>query len=170
VVNGGIGITRGGVTLSYDLSYEMWAGTPLSMVWKSHYYGIPKLKNILLQKVGINMKRRLGWLAVMAGYSYVPSILGRDAGTKVASGWIQSEQSGVGMYNYLITQSTTCLRFTFTVPQVWRLTGKIVITLHISSSILCRKACPKQESVIPVGAGRYGAVLIFSIPRYRYAA
>ncbi len=170
VVNWGIAYTRGGVTLSYDMGYEMWAWNTLSMVWKSHYIGIPKLKNILLYKAGLKYDTPLGWLAVMAGYSYMPSILYKDAGTKIG---IRVDTVGTkvatGMYNYLDnTKHNVSCGFTFTVPQVWRFTGKIVITLSYQLQYL------EPKSVVKTGINYTNGVLedpvqsYFLNPRYRY--
>jgi hypothetical protein len=170
VVNGGIAYTRGGVTLSYDLSYEMWARNTLSMVWKTHYSGIPKLKNILLHKAGIKYDTPLGWLAVMAGYSFVPSILGSDAGTKIG---IRVDTVGTkvapGMYNYLDNaKHNVSFGFTFTVPQVWRLTGKIVITTSYQLQYLVPKSVPKTGISYSSGVQDDMVQSYFLNPRYRY--
>jgi len=170
MVNAGIAYARGGVTLSYDMSYEMWAGNALSMVWKSHYIGIPKLKNILLHKVGIKYDTPLGWLAVMAGYSFAPSILYDNAGTKIG---IRFDTVGTkvapGMYNYLDnTKHNISLGLTFTVPQVWRLGGKLVFTIAYQAQCLVTKSASKTGILYNNGALADQVQTYFENPRYRY--
>ena len=170
VVNGGIAYTGGGVTLSYDMSYEMWGRNTLSMVWKSHYIGIPKLKNILLHKAGIKYETPLGWLAVMAGYSFVPSIVERDAGTKIG---IRVDTLGTkvapGMFNYLDNvKHNVSLGITFTVPQVWRFTGKIVITPSYQLQYLVPRSVGKTGLHYTDGVQDDLLQSYFLNPRYRY--
>lgn len=131
IITGGVAFTRWGLTVSADVNYEMWSRMMVGKSTETHYYALPKFVDTLSYKVGIKYVTPLHWLGVMAGYSYVPSILDKSTGTMYAFrfGTVQNLLQ-TGMYNIMDNNKhLASLGLQFTVPKMWRLGGMTVITL-----------------------------------------
>lgn len=144
-VTHGIAYTRAGATVSFDIDYEMWSKTTFSKVVKYHYPMTPKFNDTLTYKVGLKYEA-LSWLAVMVGYSYVPTVLDDKAGTMAGIRvGTMSINYVTGLFNFLDNDKhCASLGLKFTVPKMWRLNGQIVITLAYQFQYLVPKKVEKN--------------------------
>lgn len=171
-VTGGIAYTRWDVTLSADVNWELWSMNYVSKVLKYHYTGLPEFEDTFSYKVGVKYKTpvTLFGLAVMGGYSYVPSILADNAGTTlgVRIGTI-SNSVAPGMFNYMDNDKhIASLGFEFTVPKMWRLGGEIVISLGYQFQYLVPESVQKTGILIKAGASEPIAKTYLINPSYSY--
>jgi hypothetical protein len=146
IITGGIAYTRWGLTVSADVNYEMWSKMQVGKSAKYHYFAQPKYNNTIVPKVGIKYVTPVTWLAVLVGYSYVPSILAKSAGTTYAIrlGTVQNTLQ-TGMYNAMDNNKhVASLGFTFTIPKMWRLGGMTVITTSYQFQYLVPKSVQKN--------------------------
>lgn len=155
-ITGGIAYTRWGVTLSADVNWELWSKNYVSKVLKFHYFGLPEFEDTLSYKVGVKYKTPLTLfgLAIMGGYSYVPSILADNAGTTmgIRIGTV-SNSLATGMFNYMDNDKhIASLGIEFTVPKMWRLGGEIVISLGYQFQYLVPKSVQKNGIMNTAGA------------------
>jgi len=158
-VNSGIAYTRWGVTLSVDVGWEMWSKNYISKVLQNHYFNLPKFNDILVYRAGVkydipNIPNKAVDIAIMAGYSFVPSIIAKDAGTAVGIRIGLYNQIAPGMYNYLDNDKHIgSAGIKITVPQMWRLGGQIVISLGY-----------QYQYLVPKSVKKTGIVQYFSLP------
>jgi hypothetical protein len=141
----GAAYTRWGVTLSCDVDYEMWSKVEVGKTIKYHYFGRPAYANTLSYRAGFKYDTPLTWLAVMAGYSYVPSVLEKNAGTRLGLR-IGSDKNIIapGMYNYLDNDKhSASIGLKFTVPKQSRLGGQFIFTVSYQFQYLVPKSVKK---------------------------
>ncbi|OHD67412.1 MAG: hypothetical protein A2W19_03010 [Spirochaetes bacterium RBG_16_49_21] len=149
-LTGGIAYSRWGVTLSYDITWEQWSEAGHSKMIKSNYIGIPKYRNVYAHKAGVKYDTPLSWLSVMMGYSYVPSYVPESAtsalGLKLSGS--NANQLIYGMYNFLDNDKhLASLGLKFTIPQMWRLGGQVVIILSYQYQYLVPRSATKLGNV-----------------------
>ena len=141
IVTAGIAYSRWGVTLSLDGEYQMWSKYQVSKVLEQHYFGLPKMTDIIVARFGVKYDTPVSWLSIMAGYSYVPSIL-----ASVKSPFHKSNSSAntlnmriaplgnittIGMYNWMDNNKhVASAGIKFTVPKLSsKIGGQIIICL-----------------------------------------
>ncbi len=132
VITGGLGFTRAGASVSVDVNYELWSKSDFSKVMKFHYPKmLPKFANTLSYKFGFKYDTPLNWLAIMAGYAYVPTVLDKKTGSMAAIRIGTTSTKYVsGVYNLLDNDKhNVSLGLKFTVPKMWRINGQIIICL-----------------------------------------
>ncbi|OHD65868.1 MAG: hypothetical protein A2176_03390 [Spirochaetes bacterium RBG_13_51_14] len=157
VITGGVAYTRWGLTISGDINYEMWSRSTLSKVWKSSCIGIPKYNDIMVYKAGLkyDIPLNVGTLSLMTGYSFIPSIIGKDAGTKPGIRFDSvSTRLAFGMYNFLDNDKhNASLGFKYTLPKMGRFGGQIVFTVSYQLQYLVPKSVSKTGFSYDIGAG-----------------
>ncbi len=128
-VNTGIAYTTHGVTLSFDIDYEMWSMSQFGKVMEYHFPILPKFVDTLSYKFGINYDTPVSWLSIMFGYAYVPSILDKSTDTMGAIRISPSSTNYVqGLYNLLDNDKhIASLGLKFTVPKMGILNGQVII-------------------------------------------
>lgn len=173
VINGGIAYSRWGITLSADVGYEMWSRFMNSYSTEVHYFGKPKFNDILTYKGGFKYDTPLGWLAIMLGYEYIPSIVGKNTNTSYAirMGTVQNVLE-TGMYNLLDNDKHVgSIGFQFTIPKFWKLGGMTVITASYQFQYLVPVSVSKNGMCIDLATGTQDPALMSSYllnPSYSY--
>ncbi len=173
IITGGIAYSRWGLTLSADLNYEMWSRMMVGKSTKYHYYSLPKFNDTLSYKVGLKYNTPVSWLAVMVGYSYVPSILDKKTGTMYAFrlGTVQNLLQ-TGMYNMMDNNKhLASLGFTFTIPKMWKLGGMVVITASYQFQYLETVSVSRNGLSIDLATGAQDPAMINAYllnPSYSY--
>ena len=82
----------------------------------------------------------------MVGYSYIPSYLDKNAGTKmgIRVGPVDTKVQ-TGMYNFMDNDKhIASIGFKFTVPKAWRLGGQFVAVLSYQFQYLVPKSVAKN--------------------------
>lgn len=141
IVTAGVAYTRWGVTLSVDGDYQMWSKNQVSKSLEQHYIGLPKMTDIIIVRAGIKYDTPVSWLSIMAGYSYVPSILASVKNpfhiTKSSDYTLNfrigptGNTSTIGMYNWMDNNKhVAAAGVKFTVPKLSeKIAGQIIICL-----------------------------------------
>lgn len=172
-VTTGIAYSRWGLTLSFDINYEMWSKIGYNKTNETHYFGKPKFKDILVWKGGVKYDTPISWLSVMAGYSYIPSIIASNAGTTlgIRIGTTQNILQ-TGMYNMLDNNKhLASLGVKFNIPKMGIMGGPAYITLSYQFQYLEEKSVSKNGVSIDLGTGLQDPNLINAYmlnPSYSY--
>ena len=161
-VTTGIAYTFFGLTASLDINYEMWSKIGYNKVNEAHYFGKPKFKDILVWKGGIKYDTPLTWLTVMAGYSYLPSIIAKNAGTTygIRLGTTQNLLQ-TGMYNMMDNiKHIAALGLKFNIPKMGSMGGVAYITLTYQFQYLVPMSVSKNGFSIDIGTGAQDPALL----------
>jgi long-chain fatty acid transport protein len=172
-VTTGIAYTFLGVTASFDINYEMWSKIGYNKVNEAHYFGKPKYNDILVWKGGIKYDTPLTWLSVMVGYSYLPSIIAKNAGTTygIRLGTAQNIFQ-TGMYNLMDNDKhIAALGLKFNIPKMGMSGGPSYLTLSYQFQYLVQKSVSKNGIRLDMGTGTQDPALLNSYllnPSYSY--
>jgi len=124
-------------------------------------------------KGGIKYDTPLTWLSVMVGYSYLPSIISKSAGTTygIRLGTAQNIFQ-TGMYNLMDNDKhIAALGLKFNIPKMGSMGGIAYITLSYQFQYLVQKSVSKNGIRIDMGTGAQDPALLNSYllnPRYSY--
>jgi long-chain fatty acid transport protein len=169
----GIAYSRWGLTLSFDIDYEMWSKIGANKSNETHYFNRPKFNNILVWKGGVKYDTPLSWLTVMAGYNFIPSILSKNAGTTYGFrlGTTQNLLQ-TGMYN-LLDNDKHCgsIGVKLNIPKMGIMGGPAYITLSYQFQYLVTKSVSKNGFSIDLGTGAQDPALLNAYllnPSYSY--
>lgn len=172
-VTTGIAYSRWGLTLSFDINYEMWSKIGYNKSIETHYFGLPKYKDILVWKGGFKYDTPISWLTVMAGYSYVPSIIDDNAGTTygLRIGTTQNLFQ-TGMYNMMDNNKhIASLGLKFNIPKMGLMGGPAYITLSYQFQYLVTKSVSKNGISIDLATGTQDPALLNAYllnPKYSF--
>jgi len=173
-VTTGIAYSRVGVTVSVDIDYEMWSKHEFSKIMEYHYYrGLPKFRDTLVYKFGFKYDTPLNWLSIMAGYSYVPSILDKKTGTQTSLRVGTTANKLVsGVYNLMDNDKhMASAGLKFTLPKMSLIKGITVITVGYQFQYLVPKSVSKNGFSYNLTTGTLDDVVQTYMlnPSYKYS-
>lgn len=140
IFTAGVSYTRWFLTVDIDVDFQMWSRFTVSSTNKKIYaklvetndaYRLPKLKNIIVPRIGFKYDR-ISWVSFMAGYYYQPSFL--------------PDNADKGYINYLDNDKhVASLGARFLIPQMGEMGAPVSITIAFQGQFLMNKTVTKDN-------------------------
>lgn len=146
-VTAGVSYSRWGVTLEFDMEYQMWSMYKVSSKVKEVFenqvkVGLPDYDDILIYKIGISYDA-LSWLSVMVGYMYQPTFVPDEAVNDTVFNMMDNDKhiASVGA--------------SFTVGKYFGMQGPIKLTIAYQFQYLVPRTVDKNQTKIEASLADY---------------